>query len=116
MDRGKRLTAEDIGSIKCLREEGYSNREIARRIHRSAKVVNNFVQDIENYGKNYRGGIQTATTARERRTILRDASNSTITPRKINEAIESAASLRTVQRLIKKGAHLSRRNLKKKTF
>jgi IS30 family transposase len=116
MGRGKRLTAEDIGSIKCLREEGYSNRKIARRIHRSAKFVNNFVQDIENYGKNYRGVIQTATIARERRTILREASNSTITPRKIKEAIESAASLRTVQRLIKKCAHLSRRRLKKKTF
>jgi hypothetical protein len=60
MGRGKRLTAEDIGSIKCLRD---SNREIARRIHRSAKVVNNFVQDIENYGKNYRGGIQTANNS-----------------------------------------------------
>jgi transposase len=72
MGRGKRLTAEEIGNIKCLREEGYSNREIARRIHRSAKVVNNFVQDIENYGKNYRGGIKSATTARERRTILRE--------------------------------------------
>jgi IS30 family transposase len=35
MGRGKRLTAENIGSIKCLREEGYSNREIAKRIHRS---------------------------------------------------------------------------------
>jgi hypothetical protein len=56
------------------------------------------------------------TTARERRTILREASNSTLTPRKNNEAIESAASLRTVQRLIKKGAHLSRRHLKKKPF
>jgi hypothetical protein len=63
-----------------------------------------------------RGGIQTATTAKERRTILREASNSTITPKKIKEAIESATSLRTVQRLIKKCAHLSRRRLKKKTF
>jgi IS30 family transposase len=103
MGRGKRLTAEDIGSIKCLREEGYSNREIARRIHRSAKVVNNFVQDIENYGKKYRGG--TATTARERRIILREASNSIITFRKIKEVIESAASLRTVQKLVKKCVH-----------
>jgi hypothetical protein len=76
MGCGKRLTVEEIGSIKCLREEGYSNREIAGRIHRSAKVMNNFVQDIENY----RGGIQTATTARERRTILRETSNSTISP------------------------------------
>jgi hypothetical protein len=78
--------------------------------------VNNFLQDIENYGKNYRGGIQIATTARERRTILREASNSTKTPRKIKEAIESAASLRTVQRLIKKCAYLSRHRLKKKPF
>jgi hypothetical protein len=51
-------------AVLNVREEGYSNREIARRIHRSAKVVNNFVEDIENYGKNYRGGIQIATTAR----------------------------------------------------
>jgi transposase len=85
MGRGKRPTAEDISSIKYLREEGYSNQEIARRIHRSVKVVNNFVRDIANYGKNYRGGIQSATIARERRAILREASNSTITPRKIKE-------------------------------
>jgi hypothetical protein len=78
--------------------------------------VNNFVQDIENYGKNYRGGIQTARTARERRTILREASNSTINPRKIKEATESTASLKTVQRLIRKCAHLSPRRLKKKLF
>jgi transposase len=83
MGRIKRLTAEEIGSIKCLREEGYSNREIARRIHRSVKVVNNFVQNIENYGKSYRGGIQTATPERERRTILREASNSTMTQEKL---------------------------------
>jgi hypothetical protein len=77
--------------------------------------VNNFVQDIKNYRKNYRGSIQTATIAMERRIILREASNSTMTPRKIKEAVESAASLRTVQRLIKKCAYLSRRRLKKKT-
>jgi DNA-binding NarL/FixJ family response regulator len=51
MGRRKRLTAEEIGSIKYLRQEGYSNREIARRIHRSAKVVNNFVQDIKKLWK-----------------------------------------------------------------
>jgi hypothetical protein len=37
-----------------------------------------------------------------------------MTPRKIKEAVESTASLKTVQRLIKKCAHLSRRRLKKK--
>jgi hypothetical protein len=43
-----------------------------------------------------RGGIQTATTAKERRTILREASNSTITPKKIKEAIESATTLKSI--------------------
>jgi hypothetical protein len=38
-----------------------------------------------------------------------------MTARKIKEAVESADSLRTVPRLIKKCAHLSRRRLKKKT-
>lgn len=52
---GKRLTVEEIGCIKCLREERYSNRETIRRIHGSAKIVNNVVQDAENYGKKYRG-------------------------------------------------------------
>jgi hypothetical protein len=42
---------------------------------------------------------KTATTAREKRTILQEASNSTMTPRKIKEAVESAASLRTVKRV-----------------
>jgi hypothetical protein len=37
-----------------------------------------------------------------------------MTPRKIKEAVEATASLKTVQRLIKKCAHLSRRRLKKK--
>lgn len=114
MGRGKRLSAEEIGRIKALHEEGYSNRNIAGRINRSSRVVNNFVRNMENYGKNYRGGIQTATTERERRNILREASNSCCTARKIKQAVQSTASLRTVQRIIKKCAHLKRRRLQKK--
>jgi hypothetical protein len=63
-----------------------------------------------------RGGIQIVTTASEKRTILSEASNSIMTATKIKGAVESAASLRTVQRLIKKCTHLSRRRLKKNPF
>jgi hypothetical protein len=69
---------------------------------------------MENYGKNYRGGIQTATTNRERRNILRQASNSSCTARKVKEAVHSTTSLRSVQRIIKKCANLKRRRLQKK--
>jgi hypothetical protein len=113
MGRGKRLSAEEVESIKSLQQEGYSNRYIAARINRSPRVVNNFVRNVENYGKNYSGGIQTATTNREKRNILRQASNSSCTARKVKQAVHSTASLRTVQR-IKKCAHLKRRRLQKK--
>jgi IS30 family transposase len=51
MGRGKRLSAEEVESIKSLQQEGYSNRYIAARINRSPRVVNNFVRNVENYGK-----------------------------------------------------------------
>ena len=86
MGRGKRLSAEEIGKIKALHEAGNSNRNIAGRVNRSSRVVNNFVRNMENYGKNYRGGIQTATTERERRNILREASNSCCTYCQKNQA------------------------------
>jgi hypothetical protein len=66
-------------AVLNVRGEGYSNREIARRIHRSAKVVNNFVEDIEIMEKIIEVAFKLPQQPGERRTILRKASNSTIT-------------------------------------
>lgn len=57
-----RLNIEDIGRIKALKEEWYSNRDVAERIDPSSRVI-------------------TATMLRRKRSILREGFNSTSTTR-----------------------------------
>lgn len=114
MGRGRTLSLEERGKINALTQEGYSNRQIARKIGRSTWVINAYLNDIENYGNNRRGRIATATTARERRAILRLASNSRATARQIKGRVACDASVRTIQRVIKKCPHLKRKKLRKK--
>lgn len=47
--------SKKLEKIEVSKEEGYSNREIGKRMNRSAKVINNFRNDSENYGQNYKG-------------------------------------------------------------
>ena len=42
MGCGKRLTNEELAVIKAYKDTGLSNREIAKKIKRSPKVVNNY--------------------------------------------------------------------------
>ena len=44
------LTHEEKNSIKIYKENGYSNREIARKINRSNRVVRNFSKKGFSYG------------------------------------------------------------------
>lgn len=54
MARGKKLTGEETVGILNLKEGGsLSIREIAREIDRSESVVRHFLQNVDNYGKNY---------------------------------------------------------------
>lgn len=114
MGRAKTLTETEIGQIIALKQENYSNRDIGRRIGRDHKTINNFVKNKENYGKNRRGRTARATTDRERRAILRKASNSAATARKIKEEVGTAASVQTVRRVIRQCPHIRRQKLQRK--
>lgn len=114
MGRGKRLTPGEISKIETLSEEGYSGRQIAEKTGRSANVIWNFLRNKENYGRNQKGGVKTATTERERRNIVRIASNSAMTARRIGEEAGSSASVWTVRRVLKASSILKRLRLKKK--
>lgn len=114
MGRAKTLTQEEIGKIIALKEENYSNRQIAIKIGRSDNVIRNYLKDAENYGKNQKGRTARATTERERSSILRKASNSAATARVIKEKVATSASIRTVQRVIKACPHIKRKKLQKK--
>ena len=114
MGRGNTLTKEEIGKIDAFKQENYSNREIANKIGRSHKVINNYVNNPENYGKNRKGCTARATTERERRSILREASNSAATARVIKDKVGCSASIRTVRRVIQQCPHIKRKKFQKK--
>lgn len=114
MGRGKKLDPQEMIKIKTLKEEGYSIREIARRLSRSHHVIMKYLEDPENYGKRYRGRMKRATTDRERRRILREASNSSLSASQIALKVGTKASVRTVRRIINKCPTLKRLKIKKR--
>ncbi|KAK9680285.1 Transposase [Popillia japonica] len=114
MGRQKCLTAEEIGKIKAFHQEGYSARAIARKIGRSHQVVSGLIKDPENYGKRFKGRTKFVTTDRERRAILRAASNSALTARQIANKVGTNASVRTVQKLLRSCQHLKRLKMKRR--
>ena len=89
----------------------YSNLQIARKIGRDPWTINNFLKDPENFGKNRRGLTARATTERDRRSILREASNFAASARKIKEKVGVSASIRTVRRVIQNCPHIQRQKL-----
>lgn len=114
MGRGKSLTVEEKAKIYAYDDQGLSGREISLKINKSANVVWNYLRNKEKYGKNMKGRQTMATTATERRNILRIASNSSDSAAKIKEKSGSSASLSTVRRIINAAEHLKRIKLQKK--
>ncbi|CAH2092976.1 unnamed protein product [Euphydryas editha] len=114
MPRGKHLNETEINIIKKLHSENYSMVKIAKIINRSHRVVRNFLKDPENYGKKKRTGRPKATTPRERRSILRVASNSALTARQIAAEAGVSTNLRNVQRIIHDCEYLERKKLQRK--
>lgn len=114
MGRGKALNVAEQARVEILAQEGYSCRQIARKISRSKNVVHNYLRNKENYGKNMKGRTALATSPRDRRAILREASNSASTTAKIKAKTGVHASLDTIRRVIKTAGYIKRKKLKKK--
>ena len=62
MSIGIRLTEKEQGRIDALKSEGYSNRDIAKKIKRSHNVVNNYLKLGEKYGRVGKRGRKTKVT------------------------------------------------------
>ena len=101
MGRCKTLTQKEISPISAFKQENYSIRQIGITIGRDHKTIIDYLNNPENYEKNQKGCKVRATTERERRSVLHEASNSAASARKIKVKIETSARIRTVQRLIK---------------
>lgn len=114
MGRGKTLSEAETAKIDLLIEMGWSFRKIAKKIDRSHQVVSSYVRNRENYGKNRAGRTVGAINDRDRRRILREASNSMLSTKQIKEKLDVGGSLSTIQRVIKRAPHLQRKKLMRK--
>ena len=88
--------------------------KLPKKTGRHRKTIANFIKNKETYGKNFKGGNNRVITDADRRSILREASNSHDSSAKIREKCGVNASKSTIQRVIKKADHLKRQKLKKK--
>ena len=100
MGRGKRLTNEELAVFKAYKDTGLSNREIAKKIKRSPKVVNNYFKIGVNYGA-YKGsdGIRKIDN-RTKRVIVRRAAAQHMTASLIRADLQLPVSGQRVRQIL----------------
>lgn len=100
MPRGKQLSAEEQIKIKIYKETGLSNREIAKRINRSHKVINSFFKMGENYGNNSNKTGNPIISMRTNSRILALAVQENQTAAQIKQNLDLPITKRRVQQIL----------------
>ncbi len=101
MPKGKQLTEFERGQVAALNATGMPHREIAASIGRSKTAITNYLADPENHGRKKRPGRPKKVTPRDRRAILREASNNGSTSTKIKDALNLPYHRSTIKRVLK---------------
>lgn len=113
MAKGSKLSEKEKGKIDAYRDVGKSNREIEHLLGRSPTVVDNYVNDPDNYGKKKIRGITKKLSDRDTRRICREASNSTKRCSQIKRDLNLNVSPETIRRTILKNPNLVSRKMKR---
>lgn len=112
MPRGKKLSDVEQGKILAFMEQGLGIRETARKIDRSHRVVQNFLNDKENYGQTKRTGRKRLLDKRTEARIVRKASNSSLSVNQIRAEVGTSVSKSTVWRTIRRQTFMDFQKLK----
>jgi transposase len=112
MPRGTELSDFEKGQIRALQGTGPSNRVIAKRLGRSRTIVDNFIKKGDGYGKKKRSRRPPKHSDRDKRSIMRIASNSTKGVLRIRDGYAQKVSKNTVSRVINSSPDLIRQKLK----
>lgn len=112
MPRGTYLNDLEKGKILGFYEKNVSFREIGRRLNRSEKVVRNFLKNQDNYGRNKKGGPKCKLSDRNKRMIIRLASNSINSLNDVVKKLNLNVSRSTVNRVLNNAPHIVRQKLK----
>uniref|UniRef100_A0A1I7X8G7 DDE_3 domain-containing protein n=1 Tax=Heterorhabditis bacteriophora TaxID=37862 RepID=A0A1I7X8G7_HETBA len=99
--------------IKALSTAGYTVKRIADVVKRSRKAIMNFLRHQEEYDTKKSSGRPSKLNDREKREILRTASNSTISINEIRRTCDIDASESTVWRMLNTCPNVVRLRMKK---
>lgn len=115
MGRGKPLSEAEKAKISTLKDYlNMSNRQIAKEINRSKNVVQNFLENRGNYGKNYVTGRPSTITATQKRLLIRSAANSRKSARELKVENNLSIGIRRVQKILSGSEHLKFKKMKRK--
>lgn len=96
----KALNDFEKGQILAYSEEGKSLREISRIIHRSVSVVSQYLKNPSEYGKIKSPGRPQKLTLRDKRLIIKKASNSPVSCNQLKKELSLNVSRWTINRAI----------------
>lgn len=108
MSRGKALTDKEKGKIEAFRQEKVGIREIARRLGRSHHVVLNYLRNPEGYGQIAKKTRRSKLSGRDKRRIVRIASNSAKSLMQIKQELNLSVSRETVRQVLVKSPFIKR--------
>jgi len=106
MPRGVKLTEDEITKIKAYRDCCLSNRQIAKKIHRSLCAVNNCIKLGDNYGKKRRPGRKSQLSDRDKRRIIKLAGSNSMFASEINVEISCPVGTRRIQQILQSSDYL----------
>ena len=111
MPRGTYLTDVEKGKILAFLENELSFREISRKLDRLDRVVRNFAKNHSQYGKNKTGGPKRKLSERDRRRIVKAASNSMKSLSQISADCGVKVSNSTISRMLNESRAITRQSL-----
>lgn len=112
MGRAKSLSPGEKNITQRMKNRGFCISDISKNTGRSIKVILNFLKSPESYGTKKSHGRPPALTTRQKRAILRVASNSSLTARQIAARAGVVTNLKNVQRIIRAVPHIKRKKMK----
>uniref|UniRef100_A0A8R1ICI9 Tc1-like transposase DDE domain-containing protein n=1 Tax=Caenorhabditis japonica TaxID=281687 RepID=A0A8R1ICI9_CAEJA len=112
MPRGNHLCGTEQVQIKTFNTAGWSIRAIALHLKRSKKCISNFLNNPEHYNQYPKSGAPPKLSIRDKRNIVRHASNSMKSCNDIKRELNLKVSKQTIWRAINKDPNLVRNVMK----
>lgn len=113
MGRAKSLSLTERNIIQRMKNQGFSVSDISSNTGRSRKVIRNFLNSPDNYGRKKSPGRPPALTKRQKRAILRIASNTTLTARQIAQRAGVQTNIKNVRRVLQAAPQIKRKKMKR---